>query len=115
MFRKDTFAIKDWSIEKVNKCKEIQMSLLEDAYEMLKGQGNILYSTCSYSIQENEEVIISFLNKHSDMELVPIQLNELYNDSIGISGGLRLYPFKHDGEGQVMFLLRKNSLAFAIS
>lgn len=110
MFRKDTFAIKDWSIEKVNKCKEIQMSLLEDAYEMLKGQGNILYSTCSYSIQENEEVIISFLNRHSDMELIPIQLNKLYNDSIGISGGLRLYPFKHDGEGQVMFLLRKNSL-----
>ena len=109
MFRKDDFAIKDWSIEKVLKCKEIQLSLLEDAYEMLKGKGRLLYSTCSYSIQENEEVIIEFLNKHPDMKLLNIELNSLYNDSIGISGGLRLYPFKYDGEGQVMFVLEKQN------
>ena len=109
MFRKDDFAIKDWSIEKVMKCKDIQLSLLEDAYEMLKGKGRLLYSTCSYSIQENEEVIIEFLNKHSDMKLLNIELNSLYNDSIGISGGLRLYPFKYDGEGQVMFVLEKQN------
>ena len=109
MFRKDDFAIKDWSIEKVMKCKDIQLSLLEDAYEMLKGKGRLLYSTCSYSIQENEEVIIEFLNKHPDMKLLNIDLNSLYNDSIGISGGLRLYPFKYDGEGQVMFVLEKQS------
>lgn len=109
MFRKDDFAIKDWSIEKVYKCKEIQLQLIEDAYEMLKGQGTMIYSTCSYSIQENEEVIKEFLNKHPDMELINIELNSLYNDSIGIHGGLRLYPSKYDGEGQVMFLLKKNS------
>ena len=109
MFRKDDFAIKDWSIDKVMKCKEIQLSLLEDAYEMLKGKGRLLYSTCSYSIQENEEVIIEFLNKHSDMKLLNIELNKLYNDSIGITGGLRLYPSKYDGEGQVMFILEKQN------
>lgn len=109
MFRKDDYAIKDWSIEKVYKCKEIQLQLIEDAYEMLKGQGTMIYSTCSYSIQENEEVIIEFLNKHPDMELINIELNSLYNDSIGIHGGLRLYPSKYDGEGQVMFLLKKNN------
>lgn len=109
MFRKDSFSIKDWSIEKVNACKQIQLSLFEDAYEMLKGQGIMLYSTCSYSIQENEEVIIEFLNNHNDMEIINISLNNLYNNSIGISGGLRLYPYKYDGEGQVMFLLKKNS------
>ena len=109
MFRKDDFAIKDWSIEKVYKCKDIQLQLIEDAYDMLKGQGTMIYSTCSYSIQENEEVIIEFLNKHPDMELLNIDLNTLYNNSIGIQGGLRLYPSKYDGEGQVMFLLKKNS------
>jgi len=109
MFRKDDFAIKDWSIDKVYKCKEIQQSLLEDAYSMLKGQGMMVYSTCSYSIQENEEVIVEFLNNHKDMELINISLNDEYNDSIGIHGGLRLYPFKYKGEGQVMFLLKKNS------
>ena len=109
MFRKDDYAIKDWSIEKVYNCKEIQLSLIEDAYEMLKGQGSLIYSTCSYSIQENEEVINEFLNKHPDIELINIELNKIYNNSIGINGGLRLYPSKYQGEGQVMFLLKKNT------
>ena len=109
MFRKDSYSVEDWSIEKVYACKEIQLKLIEDAYEMLKGQGRLLYSTCSYSIQENEEVIIEFLNNHPDMELENIELNKIYNNSININGGLRLYPNKYDGEGQVMFVLKKNS------
>jgi 16S rRNA C967 or C1407 C5-methylase (RsmB/RsmF family) len=95
------------SIEKVYQCKEIQLSLLEDAYEMLKGKGRLLYSTCSFSIQENEEVIIEFLNKHLDMEIIPIELNKIYDDTLTIKGGLRLYPFKFNGEGQTIFILQK--------
>ena len=109
MFRKNDEAKNQWSIEKVYQCKEIQLSLLEDAYEMLKGKGRLLYSTCSFSIQENEEVIIEFLNKHQDMELIPIEINKLYNDTITIKGGLRLYPYKFNGEGQTIFILQKNS------
>ena len=109
MFRKNDEAKNQWSIEKVYQCKEIQLSLLEDAYEMLKGKGRLLYSTCSFSIQENEEVIIEFLNKHQDMELIPIELNKLYNDTITIKGGLRIYPYKFNGEGQTIFIMQKNS------
>ncbi len=107
MFRKNDEARNQWSIEKVYECKAIQQSLIEDAYEMLNDNGYLLYSTCSFSIQENEEVIIDFLNKHQDMELINIKLNELYNNSIGISGGLRLYPYKFNGEGQTIFILHK--------
>ena len=53
-------------------CKEIQLKLIEDAYEMLNDNGYLLYSTCSFSIQENEEVIIEFLNKHPDMKIIDI-------------------------------------------
>lgn len=107
MFRKDKFAITDWSIEKVYQCVEIQKRLLEDAYCMLKGQGRLLYSTCSFSIQENEEVIANFLKNHPDMKIIPIELNKKYSNTISLNGGLRLYPFQYDGEGQVMFLLEK--------
>ena len=96
--------------EKVLECKAIQLSLLEDAYEMLNNDGYLLYSTCSFSIQENEEVVTEFLGKHEDVELVNIELNKLYNDSIGISGGLRLYPYKFNGEGQTIFLLHDSYL-----
>ena len=60
MFRKNDEARNQWSIEKVYECKAIQQSLIEDAYEMLNDNGYLLYSTCSFSIQENEEVIIEF-------------------------------------------------------
>ena len=111
MFRKNEESKNQWSIEKVYQCKEIQLSLLEDAYEMLKGQGTLLYSTCSFSIQENEEVVLEFINKHPDMEIIPIKLNNLYNDTIGVNGGLRLYPYKFNGEGQTIFILKKNSIS----
>lgn len=116
MFRKNIEAENQWSIEKVYQCKEIQLSLLEDAYEMLKGKGRLLYSTCSFSIQENEEVIIEFLNKHLDMEIIPIELNKIYDDTLTIKGGLRLYPFKFNGEGQTIFILQKkeNDLSYNI-
>lgn len=109
MFRKNDLAKQDWSLDKVYKCQEMQKSLIEDAYLMLKPGGRLLYSTCSFSIQENEEVIIDFLNKHSDIEILNIDLNKQYNNSIGINGGLRLYPDKFDGEGQVIFILSKSS------
>ena len=109
MFRKNEQAREQWSLEKVLKCKEIQLSLIEDAYYMLSEKGYLLYSTCSFSIQENEEVIIEFLNNHPDIEIVDIALNKLYNDTITIKGGIRLYPYKFNGEGQTIFLLKKKS------
>ncbi|MCI5745241.1 MAG: RsmB/NOP family class I SAM-dependent RNA methyltransferase, partial [Erysipelotrichaceae bacterium] len=108
MFRKNSMSYEQWSIEKVMCLKKIQLSLLEDAYKMLKPNGEILYSTCSFSPQENEEVIIDFLNKHNDMKIVDIPLNKIYDDTIKITGGLRLYPNKFPGEGQCMFLLKKD-------
>lgn len=107
MFRKNERAKNEWSIEKVLQCQKIQKELIEDAYEMLNDNGYLLYSTCSFSIEENEKVIEAFINNHCDIEIVPIALNKLYNDTIGITGGLRLYPYKFQGEGQVIFLLHK--------
>ncbi len=109
MFRKNEEALNQWSMDKVYQCQTIQKKLIEDAYDMLQDDGYLLYSTCSFSPQENEEVIIDFLNDHHDMKIVPISLNQKYNDTLQVSGGLRLYPHKFDGEGQVMFLLKKDS------
>lgn len=108
MFRKNEQAKEEWSMEKVMQCAAIQKRLIEDAYDMLKPGGMLLYSTCSFSIQENEEVIAYFLQKHPDMVIVPIELSAQYKDSISFSGGLRLYPHQFEGEGQCIFLLRKS-------
>lgn len=110
MFRKNEQAKNEWSIKKVLDCQAIQKRLIEDAYLMLKNEGMLLYSTCSFSKEENEDVIIEFLSKHSDMKIIPIDIAKKYNESIGIKGGLRLYPFNFNGEGQCIFLLKKEGV-----
>lgn len=109
MFRKNDFAKEDWSIQKVYECQRIQKELLEDAYQMLTGQGSILYSTCSFSIQENEEVVIDFLNHHPDCYLEQIPLQKEYFPSIGITGAIRLHPNHYDGEGHFIAIIKKDS------
>ena len=106
MFRKDDKMIEDWSINKVYKFQEIQKRLLEIAYEMLLPGGIISYSTCSYSKEENEDVIHHLLDK-SDAEIVTLpNIEGAYinpKDPIGI----RIMPHKFNGEGQYICQIRK--------
>lgn len=70
MFKKNAKALEDWSIEHVQACQSRQLHILDSAYEALKQGGVLVYSTCTYAPEENEEVIQKFLAAHEDMELV---------------------------------------------
>lgn len=70
MFKKNAKALEDWSIEHVQACQSRQLHILDSAYEALKQGGILVYSTCTYAPEENEEVIQKFLSAHEDMELV---------------------------------------------
>ena len=94
MFRKDPDAAREWSIEHTYSCANRQLSILESAYKMLSGGGNMVYSTCTFSKEENERVCEKFLASHSDMELLQMH---------------RLMPHKVKGEGHFSALFRKNS------
>ena len=98
MFRKDDKMINDWSINKVYKFAEIQKSLINIAYKMLKPGGLLSYSTCSYSKEEDEDVI-HYLLDHSDAQIKEINIKDGFinkNDPIGV----RLIPSHFSGEGQ---------------
>ena len=90
MFRKNDEMIKDWSINKVYKFQEIQKSLIEIAYQMLKPGGLLSYSTCSYSKEEDEDVI-NYLLERTDAEVVDI--SKYGYATIGI----RLMPSHFEG------------------
>lgn len=75
MFKKHAKAMDDWSVEHVASCAMRQKLILESAYETLKEEGILVYSTCTYSMEENEEVIYAFLKHHEDMELLDCQVN----------------------------------------
>ena len=106
MFRKNKLAKEDWSIEKVNSCAKIQKELIEIAYFMLKKGGIISYSTCSFSYEENEEVVNHLLNNHSDMHLLPIKNENGF--FFKEKDMLHIFPHLYKGEGQFLALLKKD-------
>ena len=99
MFRKDARMMVDWSINKVYKFQEIQKELITIAYQMLKPGGLLSYSTCSYSKEEDEDVI-KYLLDNSDAQLMKIDLGNIgYINPISPIG-VRLMPSHFKGEGQ---------------
>lgn len=84
MFRKLPEAIEQWSPENVAICAARQKEILDNAAVMLKPGGTIVYSTCTFSKEENEDVIECFLERHPDFTLEEME---------------RFWPHKVDGEG----------------
>lgn len=96
MFRKLPEAIEQWSVENVAICAARQKEILDNAAVMLKPGGVIVYSTCTFSKEENEDVIECFLERHSDFTLEEME---------------RFWPHKVDGEGHfVAKLVRRGSV-----
>ena len=92
MFRKDEQAVRDWSEEHVEACAARQRAILEEAQKAVKPGGTLVYSTCSFSPQENEQTVRAFLDRHTDFALVETR---------------RLYPHTSAGEGQFFAVLMR--------
>ena len=106
MFRKENKMKEDWSYQKVLKNAEIQKNLISIAYSMLKPGGLMVYSTCSFSYEEDEEVIAYLLN-NSDASLVDIPNSELFYKNKTNGYGIHLLPFLFPGEGHYIALIKK--------
>lgn len=122
MFRKEEIAIDEWSEENVRKCAERQAEILENAVSCLKAGGYIIYATCTFSLEENEMTVDSFLQRHPEFEIIPVKKEVKENTCDGIffdgcqceniSYARRFYPHKNKGEGQFMAVLHnKNEFA----
>lgn len=106
MLRKSDEASKTWSIEKVHECAAIQRRLLEAAYKLLKPGGQIIYSTCTYSLEENEEMVRYALD-HFAFKLESLEHSHGLEEGIHMKEAIRCYPHKFKGEGQFMALMTK--------
>lgn len=70
MFRKESAAVQNWSAENVAACAVRQKKILDCAAACVKPGGKLVYSTCTYSFEENEQVIEYFLGNNPDFKLV---------------------------------------------
>lgn len=110
MFRKNDQAIKTWSLEKINECAHIQKKLIDAAMKLLKPGGQLIYSTCTYNIQENEKQVQYILDNY-DCSLIPLEKSQGMSEGIHMPEVIRLYPHKHRGEGHFIALIQKNEIS----
>ena len=106
MFRKDEKMKEDWSYQKVLRLSILQKELILMAYDMLKEGGEIIYSTCSYSYEEDEEVI-EYLLSNSNAELISLPNNEKFTYSPTLKQTIHLLPHKFIGEGHFIAKIKK--------
>ena len=118
MFRKYGEALEEWSEENVLACARRQAQILDNLSSLVKPEGYLLYSTCTYSLEENELTVDSFIDRHPEFSIVPLSSEVRASTSPGIvpkgceraelSLTARFYPHISRGEGQYIALLQKN-------
>ncbi len=109
MFRKDPSAAEEWTPGSPAGCALRQEEILESAYRCLKPGGRMVYSTCTFSMEENEEQILSFLKKHADMQMAEPHVTfgrPGYAAGMQTEYSRRIYPMD-GGEGHFAALLVK--------
>ena len=105
MFRKEEAAVTDWSQETVEMCARRQAEIWDSAARLVRPGGRLVYSTCTFAPEEDEEAVANFLAEHPEFEaetleapwFVPVE-----------NGGHRMWPHKLLGEGHFAAVLRKN-------
>ncbi len=110
LFRKDNEAINQWSEENVNHCSLRQQRIAADILPALKPGGILVYSTCSYSKEEDED-ILDWLLSNYQLSSAICRLNKDWNiiETVSSRGahGYRFYPDKIKGEGFFIAAFKK--------
>ena len=112
MFRKDQVAVDEWSLENVDICWKRQRRILADIWPALKPGGILIYSTCTFNREEDEDNV-AWIAKEQDADVLSVPVE----DSWGITGNLtgkdfpvyRFLPHKTKGEGFFLGVLKKRA------
>jgi 16S rRNA C967 or C1407 C5-methylase (RsmB/RsmF family)/NOL1/NOP2/fmu family ribosome biogenesis protein len=107
MFRKDPAMIRNWQHQEAGRYPALQRRILQDCAAMLKPGGTLLYSTCTFSRAENEDVVSAVLNEDPALSAVPLSGPGFAPGLDPLPQAVRLYPFRLAGEGHFAALLQK--------
>ena len=105
MFRKQPDAMDYWSLDYPAQCAALQREILEDAVKMLANGGELVYSTCTWAPEENEEIVAWLLDEFP-LELVDIPKLNGMTPGIDYPETARMYPHHFKGEGQFVAKFR---------
>ena len=108
MFRKYPESQELWSLENVDVCHKRDIEIVDVAHKLLKKGGILVYSTCTFAKEENEDIVSYLLEKYNYTQL---DINHSLKPNLKegfIPKTYRFYPHLSKGEGQFLALLRKN-------
>ncbi len=118
MFRREPDMVKNWIVKGPDYYSQIQKDILIEAYNMLKPGGSLVYSTCTFSVEEDEKMIQWFINTYIDMEICNIPYKEGFSHGISdctdgrcdeLKKCIRIFPHIAKGEGHFTALLHKKN------
>ncbi len=109
MFAKDKKTLQEWSASSNEMYSKKQSDILDSIAPALKKDGYLMYSTCTFSEKENENIIADFLNKHIDFELINIDETLFTEGYFGLGYTKRILPHKQNGLGHFLALMKKTS------
>ena len=113
MFRKDPVAVHQWDMDLVYKCVHRQREILADALQLLRPGGYLIYSTCTFNREENEDQMAQLI-RQGGCEEVRAEIDP--NWGICVSDhGIRCYPHLLQGEGIYMCMIRKTTAGDRLS
>ncbi len=107
MFRKDPSLIRHFSSHGSEYYAPIQKEILTQAVRMLKPGGLLVYSTCTFSVKEDEDVVGWLLGEYPSLSLMPVPLFEGAVRGVNGEEVIRLYPHRISGEGHFAAVFRK--------
>ena len=116
MFRKNPEAIDYWSQDYVLTCQRRQKDILNEAVKMLKPNGRLIYSTCTFAPEEDEQIVSWLVNEHDFSildtgikdERISLGHPEWSDNNPELTKTLRFWPQDGVGEGQFAAVLQKN-------
>lgn len=116
MFRKEAAVVNEWSQRQVLVCANRQSHILESAAKMLAPGGKIIYSTCTFSPEENEMMVAQFISEHPEFTTVRPQIYDFFSPgrpdwadgNPALADTMRLFPHKLKGEGHYVAVMQKN-------
>ncbi|MFT9495914.1 RsmF rRNA methyltransferase first C-terminal domain-containing protein [Anaerosolibacter sp.] len=120
MFRKDEKMVKTWERQGIEPYVTMQRSIMDCVDGMLDADGELLYSTCTFSPEENEGIIEEFISNHENYMIRPISKSLGFDEgrpqwvsgSETLRGSARLWPHRLEGEGHFLAWLKKGHDSF---
>ena len=117
MFRRQPEARDEWDADAPRRCADRQMEILAQAAKMLRPGGTMVYSTCTFSPEENEGVISAFLHAHPAFSVEPVEApwfsparpDWIDDPAPGLEHAFRLWPHCLRGEGHFAAVLRSHA------